>query len=214
MQHGHSTVSVYAVQGSFFNLQCYSQLLSSPQRTHRRRIACMFGNTFANIDNEVRFVRDSLVGFGPGDMLLLSVPIAMAPADVPKEILMRDPRLSQKIPATVGTSRHDQHLIGVVNRYVEGAKSVELSAVLDQTACVVPGSYAADIRATVKLRSGDIKQFSIYHAKRYDRAQLDRTMQSEGWESVAHWVYDTEYHPRLLLLYRRSRQPENATALQ
>lgn len=209
-----SSVSTYAIQGSFYNLQCYSQLLSSPQRSHRRRVACMFGNTFANIDNEVRFVRSSLVGLGPGDMFLLSVPLAMAPADAPDEILRKDPRLARKIPGAVGISRHDEQLIGVVNRYVEGTHSIELTANLDRTACVVPGSYAADVFATVKLSSGDSKQFSILHVKRYDRALLDRTMESEGWEPVAHWCYDREYHPLLLLLYRRSQTLHNHSTAQ
>lgn len=204
----HSAVSVYAIQGSFYNLQRYPQLLSNPQRTHRRRVVCMFGNTFANIDNEVRFVRSSLGGFGPGDMLLLSVPQAMAPADEPEEILRKDPRLSQKIPTSAGLSRFDQQLMGVVNRYVEGTRGVELSAVLDRTACVIPGSYAADVRATAKLSSGEIKQFSVLHVKRYDRILLDQTMESEGWEPVAHFRYDAEYHPLLLLLYRRCRPAE------
>lgn len=207
-------VSVYAIQGSFYNLQRYPQLLSNPQRTHRRRVICMFGNTFANIDNEVRFVRSSLVGFSPGDLLLFSVPLAMAPADSPDEILRKDPRLSKKIPTGAGISRHDQQLIGVVSRYVEDTRSVELSAVLDRTACVVPGSYAAAVLATAKLSSGETKQFSILNVKRYDRALLDRTMESEGWEPVEHWVYDTEYHPLLLLLYRRCRGADGEHSLQ
>lgn len=205
---GHlSRVSLYSIQGNFYNLQRYSQLLSSPTRTHRRRVVCMFGNTFGNIDNEVTFVRNSLVGFSPGDMLLLSVPEAPAPADKPDQILSKDLRLSAKLPAGYGISHHDQQLISVVNRYVEGNCGVELFSVLDRTSCVVPGSYAADVRATVKLPSGDTKQFSMYTAKRYDREQLDQTMASEGWEAVAHWRYDTDYHPLLLLLYRRADRP-------
>ena len=200
----HQTVSVYSIQGSFYNLQRYSQLLSSPTRTHRRRIVCMFGNTFANIDNEVTFVRNSLVGFSPGDLLLLSVPEAMAPADKPDEILRKDPRLSQQIPKSAGLSRHDQQLVGVVNRYVDGVRSVELASVLDRTSCVVPGCYAANIIATVKT-SDETKQFSMAYLKRYDRELLNKTMASEGWEPVAHWRYDEEYHPLLLLMYRRSR---------
>lgn len=206
----HGSVSVYAIQGNFYNLQRYSQLLSSPQRAHRRRVVCMFGNTFANIQNEVLFVRNSLVGFGPGDLLLLSVPEAMAPADQPDQIVRKDRRLSDRIPVEAGTSLYDQQVIGVVNRYVEGARSVELSSVLDRTACVVPGSYAAEVRATVKTSSGATKLFSMYSIKRYDRALLDQTLASEGWEPVAHWRYDAVYHPLLLLLYRRVRRPGDA----
>jgi hypothetical protein len=182
---GHlSRVSLYSIQGNFYNLQRYSQLLSSPTRTHRRRVVCMFGNTFGNIDNEVTFVRNSLVGFSPGDMLLAvgtgsSCPSRQAGSDP----AARTSGCPQSSPLVHGISHHDQQLISVVNRYVEGNCSVELFSVLDRTSCVVPGSYAADVRATVKLPSGDTKQFSMYTAKRYDREQLDQTMASEGWEA-------------------------------
>jgi hypothetical protein len=53
---------------------------------HRRRIVCMFGNTFANLQNEIMFVRNSLLGFAPGDFLLLNVPSTMASADKQEEI--------------------------------------------------------------------------------------------------------------------------------
>jgi hypothetical protein len=88
---------------------------------------------------------------------------------------------------------------------VPGIKNVELSAALDFEACPVPGSYAADIRATVHMLSGETKQFSMLYAKRYDQEQLDAKMQKIGWLPVAHWLYAEEYHPRLLLLYQRSR---------
>ena len=203
---GHqSSVSVYAIQGNFYNLQRYPQLLATPQRTHRRRIVCMFGNTFANLVNEVHFVRGSLGGFAPGDLLLLSVPEAMAPADQPEEIIRRDPRLARKIPAGVGISRHDEQLISVLNRYIAGSTSVELNAVLDRAACVVPGSYAADVQAKVQTVSDGIKHFSILSIKRYDREKLDAMMVQEGWESVSNFRYDVEYHPLLMLLYRRTR---------
>jgi hypothetical protein len=64
----HSTVSVCAIQGNFHNLQRYTPLLHTQERAHRRRIVCMFGNTFANLHNEILFVRNSLQGFAPGDL--------------------------------------------------------------------------------------------------------------------------------------------------
>ena len=85
---------MYAIQGNFHNLQRYTTLLHAPERAHRRRILCMFGNTFANLPNEIMFVRSSLFGFAPGDFLLLTVPATMASASEPKEILRKDPRLS------------------------------------------------------------------------------------------------------------------------
>ena len=201
-----SSVSVYAIQGNFHNLQRYTTLLHAPERAHRRRILCMFGNTFANLPNEIMFVRSSLFGFAPGDFLLLTVPATMASASEPKEILRKDPRLSGRVTSGMGLSRHDEQLIGVLRRYIAGVSSVELSSVLDLDACPVPGSYAADVRATVKTLAGETKQFSVYYSKRYDREQLDCKMCKEGWEPVGHWRYAEDQHPRLLLLYQRSRR--------
>ncbi len=198
------SVSVYAIQGTFHNLQRYTPLLHTPERAHRRRVVCMFGNTFANLQNEIMFVRNSLLGFAPGDFLLLNVPAAMASADKPEEIMSKDRRLAGQT-SPYEKSASDRHFIDLLRRYVPSIKNVELSASLDFEACPVPGSYAADIRATVNMVSGETKQFSMLYAKRYDQVQLDGKMAKEGWTPVAHWRYAEEYHPRLLLLYQRAR---------
>lgn len=200
------SVSVYAIQGNFYNLQRYTTLLHAPERSHRRRVICMFGNTFANLHNEIMFVRSSLIGFAPGDFLLLTVPATMAAASDPTEILRKDPRLSGRVTSGMGLSRHDEQLVGVLRRNISGVTSIDLTSSLDLDACPVPGSYAADVRATVKMHSGETKQFSVYYSKRYDREQLDCKMCNEGWSPVGHWRYAEDQHPRLLLLYQRTRQ--------
>ena len=199
-----STVSVYAIQGSFHNLQRYTPLLHLPERSHRRRVVCMFGNTFANLQNEIMFVRNSLLGFAPGDFLLIGVPATVAPASDTKQILSRDRRLSGQIPKDQQPTQ-DRHLLDLLRRYIPGIKSIELAPTLDFDVCSIPGSYAADIRASVKLSSGDTKQFSVLYSKRYDQEQLDLKMSKEGWLPVANWRYNEDYHPRLLMLYKRAR---------
>ncbi len=198
-------VSVYAIQGNFHNLQRYTALLHAPERAHRRRIVCLFGNTFANLQNEILFVRNSLLGFAPGDFLLMSVGATMASADDPEEILLKDRRLAGR-PAesmSAGMAMQDRMFCDLLRRYIPGLKSTEIKPVLDFAACPVPGSYAADIRATVKMAKGETKHFSIAYLKRYDQELLDKTMNREGWKSVAHWKSAKDYHPRLLLLYQR-----------
>lgn len=202
------TASIYAIQGNFHNLQRYTPLLHSPERSHRRRVVCMFGNTFANLQNEIMFVRNSLLGFAPGDFLLLNVPATMAPADQHHAILRNDRRLADQIQADEKLPQ-DRIFLELLRRYVPSIKTVDLSPVLDFDACPVPGSYAADIRATVHMLSGETKQFSVLYAKRYDQEQLDCKMYKEGWLPVAQWRYADEYHPRLLLLYQRTRQSSN-----
>jgi hypothetical protein len=67
----------------------------------------------------------------------------------------------------------------------------------------VPGSYAANMRGTVKTQPGETKQFSSSTSSATTKKQLDDTMREEGWNPVEHWRYAEEYHPRLLLLYQR-----------
>ena len=106
---------------------------------------------------------------------------------------------------STGRSMQSRMFCDLLRRYIHGFKSTELSSVLDFAACPVPGSYAADIRATVKMTSGESKHFSIAYLKRYDQELLDDAMRQEGWRAVAYWRYAEDYHPRLLLLYQRMR---------
>jgi len=199
-----AAVTVCAIQGNFHNLQRYTPLLHLPERSHRRRIVCMFGNTFSNLQNEILFVRNSLLGFAPGDFLLLNVPAAMASADDIEAIRRKDRRFAGQLPTT-DMSAQDRMYCDLLERHIPGVKSTEIKWVLDFAACPVPGSYAANLRGTVKTHHGETKQFSVVYNKRYDPQRLDAVMAEEGWAPVAFWRYAEEYHPRLLLLYQRTR---------
>ncbi len=59
-------VAVFGIQGNFHHLPRYAQLLAAPGRNHRRRVVCLFGNTVANLHNEVLFVRNICWGLSPG----------------------------------------------------------------------------------------------------------------------------------------------------
>ena len=204
------SVSVYAIQGNFHNLQRYTPLLHSPERAHRRRVLCMFGNTFANLQNEIMFVRNSLVGFSPGDFLLLNVSEAVDSSSDPAKLLAQDRRLTGKFSSD-GKSSERQMFFDpyLLHRHIPGVKRVDLSPTLGFEACPVPGSYAADIRATAYLTNGETRQFSMLYVKRYNRDQLDTKMRNEGWNALANWRYGDESQPRLLLLYQRMRLPEH-----
>jgi transcriptional regulator with XRE-family HTH domain len=202
-------VAVFAIQGNFHHLPRYTQLLYRPERSERRLVATMFGNTFANLENEIRFVRSSLVGFRPGDLFLLNVPLTCAPADDPDEIRRKDPRLSGRLPSSLAElqSHYDEWITGPLRRYLAGVKDIELTTVLDTASCPIPGSYAAEVRATVRLTSGEEKQFSVYQSKRYDEKKLVEALRREGWDPVEGWRYAEEHHPRLLYLFQKAGKP-------
>ena len=200
-------VSVYAIQGNFRNLQRYTTLLHSPERSHRRRIVCVCSATPSpTCKNEIMFVRNSLLGFAPG-LLLLNVPATMARADDPEIFSRKDRRLAGRPAAetmSAALSKQDRMFCELLRRYIPGLKSTEIKSVLDFAACPVPGSYAADIRANVKMTSGEVKHFSIAYLKRYDQERLDepcaKRLASGGVLALRRGI-----PPRLLLLYQRMR---------
>lgn len=202
---GRKGVSVTAVQGNFHHLPRYRQLLHMSRRSHRRRLVAMLGYTFTNLLNEPLFIRNSLGGFGPGDLMLLNVGLACAPADRPDEIRKKDPRLSGRLPLSLSRFQGDVYhewLIGPIRRYVKDVKDITITTELDVASCPVPGSYAAVVRAKVALADGDTRTFSVIYLKRYDEEKFVDCFRREGWDPVAGWHYGTG-HPSLLYLFRK-----------
>ncbi len=197
---------VFAIQGNFHHLPRYGQLLYSPQRAHRRRLVTMLGHTFSNLENELRFVRNSLVGFGAGDLLLLDIRLAYASTDrPPEEIIEKDPGLlkSRRGGNSALRQRWDEFLAGPIRRYAHVQTEIEVQRVLDLS-CPIPGSYAVDARARVRLSSGEEREFSVYYSRRYDPTKLQAALSREGWETVAHWAYGGDGNPCMLFLLRKS----------
>lgn len=193
-------VAMFAIQGNFHDLPRYTQLLYTPQRAHRRRVVCMFGYTFGNLQNEPLFVRNSLASFAPGDMLLLDVGLVCAPVDRPEEIKAKDPRLSGKL-ASGWQQRYNEWLAGPIKRYAKDVTQVEFGYRLDTTSCPVPGSYAVEVVAKVKSTNDVEKEFSIFQVRRYDALKLIDCMKKLGWDPVDGWPYGND--PRLLYLFRK-----------
>jgi transcriptional regulator with XRE-family HTH domain len=192
--------AVFAIQGNFHHLPRYGQLLYSPRRAHRRRIITMLGHTFSNLENELRFMRNSFVGFASGDLLLLDCRLAYAPADRPDEIMAKDPTLSGRRAGEL-RQRWDEFLSGVFRRYGTEKCEVEIVPTLDMS-CAVPGSYGVDLRAVVRSNEGE-REFSVYYGRRYEPGQLVQTLRREGWDLVEQFSYGGDASPCILLLLRK-----------
>ena len=203
---GQSGVTVWAVQGNFHHLPRYTQLHYAPQRAHRRRMIAMIGNTLGNLDNEPSFFRHSLIGFAPGDLLLLDVLCAQAPSSEPAEIHRKDPALQGPV-----RSSHVDWLGGLLLRYCNGAIDVKLKLELE-TNCPTPGSYCLDTIAAVKLADGREKRFSVHRFKRYEFQSLIRLLEPLGWEAVTQLPYGPNpgAPAKMLLLFRKAREPQNS----
>lgn len=192
-------VFVCAVQGNFHHLPRYTQLHYTPERSHRRRIVCMLGLTVGNLDNEVSFFRHSLSCLVTGDLFVLDVQRAYAPAENPEEIRRRDPGILHGL-----TAAHAEWLSGPFLRYSRDVTDVAFRIELN-TSCPVPGSYALEAIATVRLTGRRQKEFSAFRFKRYDIGRLADCLSTLGWERVADLPYgaagETPVHT--LLLFRK-----------
>lgn len=195
-------VEVFAIQANFHSLPRYTQITSAPRR---RRLACMLGNTFASLENEEQFVTSTLSGLSQGDLFLIEVPAALAPADHPELIAQWDPRLSEKLPMSTDGLEclYERFFAGPFRRLLPGAKDFVLSTELDLSVCPVPGSYALKSVATVRLETGEERRFELGYRKRYEPTQLDAFMAKNGWIPMKAWRYAEWQQPLLFMLYRK-----------
>ncbi len=194
---------VCAVQGNFHHLPQYTQLHYTPERAHRRRIICMLGNTIGNLDNEHRFFTHSLLGFAPGDLLLIHIQLVHAPADRPDEVKRHEPSLSGGLPEA-----HTEWLSGPLWRYCTDVSDVQFNLTLD-TRCPVPGSYSIDAVATVKTHKNREKRFSVFRFKRYNSDLFAEFLRPLGWELVTEAAFGAEASDPFdtLMLFRNVGEP-------
>lgn len=198
-------VTVWAIQGNFHHLPRFTQLHYAPERAHRRRVITMLGNTLGNLENEPSFLRHCLVGFAPGDLLLLHVDLARAPASNPEEIRRQDNALRVGLrPA------HSEWLGGPLRRYCQGVAEVSLRYELE-THCPVPGSYCLDALATVTGADKRARDFCVFRFKRYDAPSLAKILAAHGWQLVAEFPHGVENGKpiQLLMLFRKVSAPAN-----
>lgn len=138
-------ISAFAIQGNFHHLPVYMGVMD--RVGPRRRLLCLFGGTFGNLDNEVQFLRNNLQGLEPGDLLLLHVSRCFAPDDQPDEVQRLDPQLNGTTPKEVQRLEH-QWLTGPIERYGrqvgEPLAELAVESSFDKDSCVVPGSYAIE----------------------------------------------------------------------
>jgi len=161
----------------------------------------MLGYTLVNLEDEVRYFRDTLSGCESGDLFLADILIAYASPEQPDEIRRHDPALR------TGEVRlsHSSWLGGPIRRYCAGATDVKFSLELD-TRCPVPGSYGLDFIATVKLSGGKPdKRFLMWKTRRYDAQKLADTLSAVGWEPKEILTYGPDGTKSLALLLFRKR---------
>jgi len=177
---------VLGILGNFHQLPLIARHLDA--QGPRRRIVTMFGYTFGNLENELRFVRNSLSWLSPGDILVLDVMRALAPANDPAKIAKADPALTTKRPPD-WFALVQQFLTGPIRRCAENIARIAVQPLLDLRSCAIPGSYAIEMQATVETTEGPTKTFSVGYSKRYELDGLRECLRHEGWDYLAHFDY-------------------------
>lgn len=176
-------VPVVGLIGDFNELSTYCHLFH-PDGPPRRRVLTMFGYTFSNLDNEIRFLRRNLSWVERGDLLVLDLPMAVDPSKDPDQT---DPALSKQRPPAYTELLH-KFLTGPISRHLNTA-DIKLSVIRDSNSSVVPGSYAIEHFASVKMRGGESRRYSIGYSRRYQPEGLFSALQAEGWRSVGAFPY-------------------------
>ena len=177
-------VPVIGLLGDFNELATYCHLFH-PDGPPRRRVLTMFGYTFSNLENEIRFLRRNLSWADPGDLLVLDLPMAVDSSADPDRT---DPALSKQRPPSYTELLH-KFLTGPIRRHLNSVSDIKLSVLRDSNSSVVPGSYAIEHVASVKIRGGENRRYSIGYSRRYQSEGLCDAMQEEGWRSVGVFPY-------------------------
>ena len=192
-------VSVFAIHGDFHELPSYPQ--GQPKSRPICRLFTMLGYTLVNLQDEVRFFRDTLSGCDTGDLFLVDILTVAAPPEQPDEILRLDPALRAKQLR----SSHEAWLSGPIRRHCAGATDVKFNLELD-TQCPVPGSYGIDVIATVTMSGGKPqRRFLMQRFRRYDPQKLADTLAAVGWEQQAIFLYGADDSKSLAALLFRKR---------
>ena len=192
-------VQVLTMHGNFHDLSRYPILEKKNKKGGCVRVLTMLGNTLANLDNEVRFFRDTLSGCVSGDYFLADFTVAHASADDPDEIRRKDPVLRTPIPAA-----RANWLGGPLRRYCKEVRDVEVSVELD-THCTVRGSYEMLYVATASMVGGKPeRRFVMFRTRLYDPPKLMDCLASLGWqcESLIPYAHN-ELNKVMLMLLRK-----------
>ncbi len=190
--------TILAMHGNFHDLSRFP-LFERQNKGTGVRVFTMLGNTLANLDNEVRFFRDTLSSCVSGDYFLADFTVAHAPADDPEAIKRLDPVLQTPVPAV-----RANWLGGPLRRYCKELRDVEFSIELD-TLCPIRGSYEALYVAKASMICGrPERRFVMFRCKLYDPSRLLECIETLGWKCQLLKPYaSNERNKNMLMLLRK-----------
>lgn len=190
-------VTLWPMQGTFFQLARYKVLNAAPYQMHRRRVYTIFGNTIANLDNEASFLRSSFSGAVKGDVLIFDADHAYT-KDVqdPGKIRASDPAFLAPIRA-----EFERWLVGPVWRHCPTAQPISMSLRVDADR-LIAGSYGFQFVASIK-HAQSTREFILWNVRRYNLDKLSELVQRLGWAEVGRFAFSSTERPRSLLMFQK-----------
>jgi transcriptional regulator with XRE-family HTH domain len=194
----NQNVFIAGMQGSFYDLPSYQQILYVPKTRPTNRLFVIFGGTLGNIDNELRFVRHSLAIAAKDDLMLIHVRLARTKDLTEASIRSSDIAFQKPFPPL-----HAKWLGGSIRRYCEDVSDISLRYEV-RLDCIMPGSYAIDAVGRVQFSSGHVRNISMCRFKSYDTEKFAECLAGEGWECVCELGNgDGEAPTESLMLFRK-----------
>jgi len=198
---GDSVKNIFALHGNFHDLYQYPLFNRGDLRT-RCRVFTLLGCTLANLDNEVRFFRDTMSAAVPGDFFIADYTNAYASPEQPDKVRARDPSLQTQMRES-----HRMWLGGPIHRYCKGARDIDFTLELS-TDCIVRGSYELTYVANVTMeKDAPKRRFVVWRVRRYDPAQLEDCLARAGWATELCSPYGGNDQSKLSLLLLRKAGP-------
>jgi transcriptional regulator with XRE-family HTH domain len=198
-QLGRHGIPITAIEGDFIRLPTFSDCFSS--RGPRRKLFTLLGFTVGNLDNEITFLRESLMGAVRGDFLLVDYLVADRSFANIEEVIANDP-VSRILASggTITTSRFLAFLAGPVSRHY-GEDVLTLSLRGEKESGAIPQSYSVEVWVTARTRHGE-KRFMTVSLRRYEGTEFVQAFARNGWTLVQEWPFGPD-RPSSLALFQR-----------
>lgn len=197
-----SPVHTLMMQGNFHDLAQYPQVSYAPAKGRRRRIYTMLGNTLANLDNELRFFQHCMSHCRPGDLLFVDIRRRQALTGASVEAIRRaDPILQGPFPKA-----YADFLSTPIRMHCPDLVSCDFEFVIEPQ-CLIPGSYALDVVATIRTKHQPERRFSMFRVKSYDESKLTECLARFGWEGLLSLPIGPQDRAPLALLLQKREEP-------
>ncbi len=178
---------VLAIAGNFHHLPSYTELFAASKKTGRQRLFVLFG-TLAHLDNEARFLRDTLGSVAKsGDLLLLD-------AELTREYLDVNRSGATPWPDPPCSAALREWLSGPIyraqGRRLSRHEQITLQRIPDGSG-LVPGSTAQNTIITVESRGERqrqfalLRRFSMLRHRRFPLSGLQELLSRSGWRPVS-----------------------------